>query len=67
MQTIHYTEHAKQVKDMQASAVLRKISNQFRDGQMIQILFLKAQKQKLWSYQLHKCQNITCLKKKKLT
>ena len=32
----HYTEHAKQVNDMHVSAVLRKISTLFRDGQVIQ-------------------------------
>ena len=52
------------VNDVHVSAVLRKMPNQFRDGQMIQILLLIVQKQKLWSYQLHKCQNITNLKKK---
>ena len=31
---------------------------------LIQILFLTVQKQKLWSYRLHKCLNITNLKKK---
>ena len=61
----HYAEHAKQVNDMHVSTVLRKISILFRDGQVIQILFLTVRKQKLWSYRLHKCQNITNVKKKK--
>ena len=46
----HYTEHAKQVKDKHASAVLKKISTLFRNGQVIQTLFLTVPKQKLWSY-----------------
>ena len=66
MQTIQeFTEHVKQVNNMHLSTVFRKIPNQFGDGQMIQILFQTVQKQKLWSYQVHKCQNITNLKKKK--
>ena len=43
----HYTEHAKQVNYMHVSAVLRKISTLFRDGQVIQILFLTLPKQKV--------------------
>ena len=43
----HYTEHAKLFNDIHVSTVLRKISKQFRDGQMIQILLLAVQKQKL--------------------
>ena len=40
MQTIQeFTEHAKQVNNMHLSTVFRKISNQFGDGQMMQILF----------------------------
>ena len=35
--------------NMHLSAVLRKISTLFRDGQVIQTLFLKLPKQKLWS------------------
>ena len=35
----HYTVHAKQANDMHLSTVLRKISNQFRDGQITQIIF----------------------------
>ena len=65
MQIIQHTEHAKQVSNMHVSTVLRKISIQFGDGQVKQILFLTVQKQKLWSYPIHKCQNITNLKKKK--
>ena len=61
----HYAEHAKQVNDMQVLTALRKISILFRDGQVIQIVFLTVQKQKLWSNQLKeekvnvKCNNIT--------
>ena len=33
-------EHSKQINDMYVSAVLRKISILFRDGQVIQIIFL---------------------------
>ena len=62
--TQHYTVHAQQVNDMHLSTVLRKISNQFRDGQIMQILFLTVTKKKLWSYYLHKCQKISNLKKK---
>ena len=40
----HYTEHAKLFNNMHASTILRKISKQFRDGQMIQILLLTVQK-----------------------
>ena len=40
----HYTEHAKQVNDMYVSTVLRKLSTLFRDGQVIQILFLTVPK-----------------------
>ena len=61
----HYNEHAKQVNDMHVSTVLRKISNQFRDTQMIQILFLTVHKQNFCSYRLRKFQHITNLKKKK--
>ena len=43
----HYTEHAKQVNYTHVSAVLRKISTLFRDGQVIQILFLTLPKQKV--------------------
>ena len=48
----HSTEHAKQVNDMNLLTVLRKISIQFRHGQVKQILFLTVQKQKFWSYEL---------------
>ena len=48
----YYTAQAKQVNKLHVSTVLRKISNQFLDGQMMQILFLIVEKQKLWSYQL---------------
>ena len=61
----HYMEHAKQVKDMHVSTVLRKIPILFWDGPETQILFLTVPKQKLWSYRLHKCLNIANLKKKK--
>ena len=40
------------------------ISILFWGGQVIQILFLTEQKQRCWSYWLHKCLNITKLKKK---
>ena len=62
--TQHYAVHAQKVNDMHLSTVLRKISNQFREGQIIQILFLTVKKRKLWSYYLHKCQKIANLKKK---
>ena len=39
-----YAKNAKQANDMHVSTVLKKISNQFRNGQMIQILFLIVQK-----------------------
>ena len=48
----YYAAHAKQVNKLHVSTVLRKISSQFLDGQMMQILFLIVEKQKLWSYQL---------------
>ena len=45
----HHIEHVKQVNDMHVSTVLRKVSILFRDGQVIQVLLLTVQKQKLWS------------------
>ena len=54
-----------QSKGTTLSAVLRKLSKLFRNGQVIQILFLTVPKQTLLSYQLKeeninvKCKNIT--------
>ena len=42
-----FAKNAKQVNYMHVSTVLKKISNQFRNGQMIQILFLTVQKAKV--------------------
>ena len=42
-----FAKNAKQANDMHVSTVLKKISNQFRNGQMIQILFLTVQKAKV--------------------
>ena len=62
----HSTEHAKQVNDMNLLTVLRKISIQFRHGQVKQILFLTVQKQKFWSYQLLQMPKYYQLKKEKI-
>ena len=43
-QIIQHTKHAKQVNDMHVPIVLRKISNHFRDGQMIPTLFFDIPK-----------------------
>ena len=54
-----------QSKGTTLTAVLRKLSKLFRNGQVIQILFLTVPKQTLLSYQLKeeninvKCKNIT--------
>ena len=67
MQMMQYsTEHAKQVNDMNLLTVLRKISIQFRHGQVKQILFLTVQKQKFWSYQLLQMPKYYQLKKEKI-
>ena len=62
----HSTEHAKQVNDMNLLTVLRKISIQFRHGQVKQVLFLTMQKQKFWSYQLLQMPKYYQLKKEKI-
>ena len=62
----HSTEHAKQVNDMNLLTVLRKISIQFRHGQVKRILFLTVQKQKFWSYQLLQMPKYYQLKKVKI-
>ena len=62
----HSTEHAKQVNDMNLLTVLRKISIQFRHGQVKQVLFLTMQKQKFWSYQLLQMSKYYQLKKEKI-
>ena len=62
----HNTEHGKQVNDMNLLTVLRKISIQFRHGQVKQILFLTVQKQKFWSYQLLQMPKYYQLKKEKI-
>ena len=61
----HNTEHGKQVNDMNLLTVLRKISIQFRHGQVKQILLLTVQKQKFWSYQLLQMSKYYQLKKEK--
>ena len=42
-----YAKNAKQANNMHVSKALKRISNQFRNGQMIQILFLIVQKAKV--------------------